>query len=257
MEAAVTPTPSAVAAELGTEGPSAPSIRAILKERRKAFGKSTRAFSESVGSFKAGLCHVDSRTVQFHEVRVTGNKFAWVAALPAFLDHLKILSGALKVTAVVKPSRVPLVHGARRVNRTEDFTFNVTWQNYSYGVISAVVYKVLNGRWRKSLVSCFRTESGPVCVDLFRYLKEDLMERGLSDPSQVHFNRLFASGHCLLDKRIQGRDARETSNCFAGQDTTSCTSHAASLHISTRPHSVSRRTHQRYPLSCFCFLKSA
>ena len=48
-------------------------------------------------------------------------------------------------------------------SQAKDFTFKVTWQPYSYGLLSAVVYKQINGRWRKSFplqISCYKTEKG-------------------------------------------------------------------------------------------------
>ena len=111
------PTAAAIVKRLESAGSSvaAARVRAIIRNRRRAEGSSTRVFRESEEAFQQFADTVPREDMFFRHVQ--GQPFQWVVTLTGFFDKLQSLV----------PDKIIV---------TADFTFRMAVMGYSYGILS-------------------------------------------------------------------------------------------------------------------------
>ena len=132
-------TPSAVAVRLGKENRiAATALKNLVKSRKKSCGPMTRRFIESVETF---LEYSESRRddgageLHFHKVCARRDAFKWVATLPSFWKLLEDQKNE---------------KGFQSWCVTSDFTHRLSIQGYQVGFLSAIVFRRLGGRSRRT-----------------------------------------------------------------------------------------------------------
>lgn len=174
-------TPSAVAVRLGKENRiAATALKNLVKSRKKSCGPMTRRFIESVETF---LEYSESRRddgageLHFHKVCARRDAFKWVATLPSFWKLLEDQKNE---------------KGFQSWCVTSDFTHRLSIQGYQVGFLSAIVFRRLGGRSRRTswplVAMCEPRERTSAYADAFEVVVQQCTARGLPIPSQLHID---------------------------------------------------------------------
>ena len=180
------PTPSAVAVRLKAAGHDRVAdkpMRSVLQWRHRNFGDATSEFlrsEEQFESFASQYMNPDVGPIAFSFLDVRA--FSWVVLCVSFFDLLQEQhdAGLLEIFCL-----------------TSDFTFNLEWMGFSYGIIALIVMRKLAGLWRRStwplVVLCGKRENRDQYERGFAALKAELLRRNIRFPDQINLDYFAGS----------------------------------------------------------------
>ena len=195
------PTAHQVALRMGEGRIGADSIRAILRNRMCQQGGTTQKFEESSQEFESiALKYQDPDSSEIYVAEWTQRAFSYSVMLPPFFAALaRLLGDGVKANA--------------HWSICGDFAHNMCVMNFKYGVVSAVIQRCLEGRWRRTfwplLVMCAPLEDGWNYMRIFTIIKNELERRGMPLPKQVnldHFDGSAKAAQQVLPKVRVVRD---------------------------------------------------
>ena len=186
LERGLRPTASNVAIRMGTDRVATDIVRSVLQQRKKnsqldttaVFHDSWPAFQEHIRQYEDPDC----KPLYFAEV--TLRAFSYVALLPHFLEALG-----------------RLLADEQTCNNgwcmCADFAHTLCVMNFKYAVVCAVVFRMLHGVWRRTpwplLIASAPIETGVGYKRIFTLLKQELLRRGIREPSQLNVDHFTGS----------------------------------------------------------------
>lgn len=137
----------------------ADSLRALVRHRKKQFGKSTTKFRESIEEFAA---FADARSdassiLQFAQVNLAPEVFSWIGFFCPFWDRLQELREKHNFT-----------HWACAT----DFTSRICHMEYHYGFLCGIAFKQQDGCWKKGALPLVGICAPTECKDIYRLARK-------------------------------------------------------------------------------------
>ena len=187
-------TPTNVAIRIQPLKVSASALSALLRKRRRLFGRCTEAWRQTGRDIATWAEHRQNRdhgllAVPFYQIKP---QVSWFFLLPTFFNQVQ----ALLPEPVANPAWAVTI----------DATYKLKRMSHVVVMLSAIVHRSIGGRWRRSfwplLMGCAPgNEDNFLYARMFDLFRQELRRRGLPAPTQAHTD-WFAGFPGLLQEHL-------------------------------------------------------